>query len=158
MQPVPLTGSDYVLVVRVPASFQHPHRYRHNDHTRCVVRVDTRTVDLTYEQIRDAFDRGAMLSDRARRLRDERLSGVISGTTGRPLLAGLRCVVHLIPLASVANRLAVDPDPIYHQGYQEFMFSDWGGATCFQPGRPCSLSRSRRRRGCVHAAFPHRCL
>jgi schlafen family protein len=129
MQPVPLASGDYVLVVRVPGSFQRPHRYRTGAHTRWVVRVDTGTVDLTYEQIRDAFDRGATLAERARRFRDERLSGVVSGTNGRPLRTGPRCVVHLIPLAAVAGRLAIDVGPLYHNGYQEFMFDDWGGAT-----------------------------
>ena len=93
------------------------------------MRADTRTVDLTYEQIRAAFDRGATLAERVRRFRDERLSGVVSDTTGRSLLAGPRCVVHLIPLASVAERAAIDPGPLYNEGYQEFMFGDWGGAT-----------------------------
>jgi len=128
MQPVPLASGDYILVVRVPASFQRPHRYRSGAHTRWVVRVDTRTVDLTYDQIRDAFDRGATLAERARRFRDERLSGVLSRTNGRPLRAGPRCVVHLIPLASLAGRASVNVAPLYHNGYQEFMYPDWGGA------------------------------
>jgi hypothetical protein len=128
MQPVLLASSDYVLVVRVPASFQRPHRYWLKDYTRWVVRAETHIVDLTYEQIRDSFDRGATLAERARRFRDERLTGVVSGTTGRHLRAGPRCVVHLIPLASVAGRAAVDIGPLYYNGYQEFMFQDWGGA------------------------------
>lgn len=129
MHPVPLASGDYILVVRVPASFQRPHRYWLKGYTRWVVRADTHIVDLTYEQIRDGFDRGATLAERARRFRDERLAGVVSGTTGRPLRAGPRCVVHLIPLASVAGRASVDVRPLYHNGYQEFMFRDWGGAT-----------------------------
>lgn len=129
MHPVSLASGDYALVVRVPASFQRPHRYRTGGHTRWVVRVNTGTVDLTYQQIRDAFDRGATLAERTRRFRDERLSGVVSGTTGRPLRAGPRCVVHLIPLAAVAGRLTVDVGPLYRNGYQELMFDDWGGAT-----------------------------
>jgi hypothetical protein len=128
MYPVPLASGDYVLVVRVPGSFQRPHRYRTGGHTRWVVRVDTGTVDLTYEQIRDAFDRGATLGDRARRFRDDRLAGLVSGTSARPLRSGPRCVVHLIPLASMAGRASVDVAPLYHNGYQDFMFPDWGGA------------------------------
>jgi hypothetical protein len=129
MHAVPLASGEYVLIVRVPASFQRPHRYRFQGHTRWVVRADTHIVDLTYEQIRDAFDRGATLAERARRFRDERLAGVVSGTTGRPLRTGPRCVVHLIPIASVAGRSAIDIRPLYHNGYQDFMFEDWGGAT-----------------------------
>jgi len=128
MLPVPVESGDYVLVVRVPASFQRPHRYRIGGHTRWVVRVDTGSVELTYDQIRDAFDRRATLADQARSFRDERLTGVLSRTNGRPLRPGPRCVVHLIPFASVAGRASVDVAPLYHTGYQEFMFPDWGGA------------------------------
>lgn len=129
MHQIPLSGGEYVFVVRVPPSFQRPHRYWHDKHTRWVVRSGTHTVDMTYEQIRDAFDRGATLADRARRFREQRLSGIVSGTTGRPLMAGPRCVVHLIPLASMAGNICVDVRSLYYEGYQEFMFSDWGGAT-----------------------------
>ena len=69
------------------------------------------------------------LADRARRFRDDRLSGVVSRTNGRPLRTGPSCVVHLIPLASIAGRASVDVRPLYYEGYQAFMFADWGGAT-----------------------------
>jgi hypothetical protein len=100
MHPVPLAGGDYVLVVRVPASFQRPHRSKVGRHWQWPVRSGTHTADLTYSQIRDAFDRGATLGERARRFRDERLTAVVSGTTGRPLRAGPRCIVHFIPMAA----------------------------------------------------------
>jgi hypothetical protein len=128
MHAIQLANGDYVLVVRVPASFQRPHRYRMGGHTRWVVRADTHIVDLTYDQIRDAFDRTATLADRARRFRDERLSAVISGTTGRPMQAGPRCVVHLIPIASIAGKASADVRSLYN-AYQVFMFDDWGGAS-----------------------------
>ena len=84
MQPVPLAAGGYVLIVRVPASFQRPHRCRAGLHWRWPVRTDTPIVDLTYDQIRDVFDRSATIAERARRFRDERLTGVLTRTTGRP--------------------------------------------------------------------------
>lgn len=129
MRGVPLASGDYVLVVRVPASFQRPHRYLAQSRTRWVVRADTHIVDLTYDQIRDAFDRSATLADRTRRFRDERLAGVVSGATGHPLRVGPRCVVHLIPLAAMAGKAPVNIRELYHTGYLEFGFEDWGGTT-----------------------------
>jgi hypothetical protein len=129
MQPVPLAGGEYALIVRVPASFQRPHRYRTGGFTRWVVRVDTHVVDLTYEQIRDAFDRSATLAERARRFRDERLGGIASRTTGHPLRTGPLCVVQVIPLAAVAGKAPLNIRELYHQGYLDFRFSDWGSTT-----------------------------
>ena len=130
MRAVPLANGDYVLVVRVAASFQRPHRTRSDAHWRWVVRVDTHTVDLTYDQIRDAFDRNATLAERARRFRDERLSGVISGSIGRPLRAGPKCLVHLIPLASIAGRASVEIRLLYNANtYQAFILPGWSSCS-----------------------------
>jgi hypothetical protein len=125
---VVLVTGDYVLVVRIPSSFQRPHRFRSGGHTRWVVRVGTHTVDLTYEQIRDAFARTATLTEGARRFRDERISRVLSNTTGRPMQSGPRCVVHLIPIASIAGKASADIRHLYN-AYQAFMYHDWSGAT-----------------------------
>jgi Putative DNA-binding domain len=82
LYPVRLASGDYILVVRVPASFQRPHRSKAGAHWQWPVRSGTHTADLTYPQLRDAFDRDATLGERARRFRDERLTSVIAGTTG----------------------------------------------------------------------------
>jgi hypothetical protein len=127
--PVTLASGDYVMVVRVPSSFRRPHRYRLGDHTRWVVRADTHTADLTYAQIKDAFDTGASLGEKARQFRDDRLSRVLSGTNARPLKPGPRCVVHLIPLAAFAGPSVVDVVTLHDNRYTDFMFHDWGGAS-----------------------------
>jgi hypothetical protein len=120
---------DYVLIIRVPDSFQKPHRYRVDAAaTRWVIRQDTHVVDLTYDQIRNAFDRGATLAERARRLREERLSQILIGRVGVPMPTGPRCVVHLTPIAAMAGSATADVARLYND-YQHFMFRDWGGAT-----------------------------
>jgi len=128
MHPVPFASGDYVLIVRVPASFQRPHRYKMQQHMRWVVPADTHTADLTYDQIREAFDRSATIAERARRFRDERLAAIISGTSGHPMRAGPKCVVHLIPLASVAGKVTIDIRHLYNN-YTYFLYQVAGGWT-----------------------------
>jgi len=129
VHPVRLSSGDYILVIRVPASFQRPHRSKVGAHWQWPVRSGTHTADLTYPQIRDAFDRGATLGERARKFRDERLTAVLSGTTGRPLQSGPRCIVHLIPLAAIAGKVTVDLKQLYPRDYAQFMGFGWGSAT-----------------------------
>jgi hypothetical protein len=128
MHPVVLASGDYVLAIRVPASFQRPHRSRFQAHWQWPVRVDSRVEYLTYDQIRDAFDRGATITERVRRFRDERITGVLAGTMARPLQAGPRCVVHLLPLASFSGKSAIDLQALYYGQFPQFSFPDWGGA------------------------------
>ena len=76
-------GNGFVLVVRVPFSFDGPHRFSVNNASRFVMRNGTHTSDLTYDQLRSASDRSATLSERARRFRIDRLSMIERRDTAR---------------------------------------------------------------------------
>jgi hypothetical protein len=120
-------GGGYVLVLRVPASFNGPHRYSHNGYARFVIRSGTHTTELTYPELRAAFDRTATLSERTRQFRAERLAAVASGRISRMLIAGPQCIVHLIPLAAMGGRTTVDVERLYYAEYTKFTYSDWNG-------------------------------
>lgn len=92
------------------------------------MRNGTHTSELTFDQLRSAFDRTATLADRARQFRDDRLQTIINRKTWKPMKDGPICAVHLIPIASMSGRKTIDVQSIYHD-YTRFMFSDWGGAS-----------------------------
>lgn len=124
-------GDGYGLVLRVPASFNGPHRYADDDrHTRFVVRSGTRTSELTYPQLRTAFDRTATLFERARQFRAERLAQIAAGRAPQPLVDEPLCVVHLLPLMAMDGRERLDIEPFYfdHTKYAHFRYEDWGNA------------------------------
>jgi hypothetical protein len=127
MQQVPVSGG-YVLAVRVPASFNGPHRYIVNNVGRFVMRNGTHTVELTYEQLRTAFDRTATLGERARRFRMDRLQAITDGDTPKRLPRGPVCVTHLIPIVAMAGTHSVDIQTLYDQ-FMPYIFNDWGGAS-----------------------------
>lgn len=104
----------YVFVVRVPASFDGPHRYLFNNHSKFVMRNGTHTSELTYDQLRSAFDRTAILADRARRFRDDRLQTIINRKTWKPMMDGPICAVHLIPITSMSGRKTVNIQSLYN--------------------------------------------
>ncbi len=117
----------YVLVVRVPTSFDGPHRFMFNSHHRFVMRNDTHVTDLSYDQLRVAFDRSATLSDRARSFRQARLNSILDSRTPRSLIGGPLWVVHLIPLASMGDRRSIDVRLLYHD-YARFALRSWSTA------------------------------
>lgn len=121
--------SGYVLIVRVPASYHGPHRYLHNGHWRFVIRNGTHVSELTYPQIRAAFDRTATLSQQAREFRAERLAVIASGRAWRPLVPGPLCVVHLVPIAAMSGRISADVQRLFNDGFEKFRSDDWGGAS-----------------------------
>lgn len=119
----------YSVVIRVPTSFDGPHCIRTNNSRRFVMRNGTSITDMSFDQLRGAFDRTATLAERARRFIAERLQLVADSKTTAPLLSGPHWVVHFVPVAGLAGRKAVDLRNIYAQTFTEFLGEDWGGGS-----------------------------
>ena len=56
-------GDGFILGVRIPPSLNAPHRFMHNGHSKFVLRNNTHTVEMTFDQLRQAFNRSGSLID-----------------------------------------------------------------------------------------------
>jgi hypothetical protein len=125
LQEVYVTGG-YVLIIRVPASFDGPHcTYNNNKQRRFVMRNGTSTSDLSYDQLRLAFDRTASLAEQARRFISDRLQLIIDKKTPKLLKFGSLLVMHLVPIAGFAGKKTVDLNALYLNEYPKFKGSNW---------------------------------
>lgn len=115
------------VIARVPGSFSTPHRFRTGAGWRSVIRSGTVTVDMTYEQLRSAFDRGGSLANRAMTFRRERLTSIEDGHTWRPMTPPL-CVVHLVPLVAMTGRAGISIESIRSTYAELASTASWGGA------------------------------
>lgn len=93
------------------------------------MRNGTSTTDLTFDQIRSAFDRTATLAERARGFIDQRLKLIITGKAPKHLIEGPVAVVHVVPIAGLAGRQTVDLRALHTAGFTQFVGSDWGGGS-----------------------------
>lgn len=128
IQHVEIAGG-YAVVLRVPSSFDGPHCVRTNSNRRFVMRNGTGVVDMSFDQVRGAFDRTATLAEQARRFISERRKLIAERNTPLPLINGPQLAVHLVPIAGLAGRRTIDLRPIYSQSFTEFLGSDWGGGS-----------------------------
>ena len=119
----------YILLVRVHASYDGPHCIRMNANRRFVTRNGTTTADMTYDQIRSAFDRTATLAERARQLIAERREAISARRTPTPILKGPVFALHLVPLAGIAERRIVNLRDVYQTTFTNFIGNDWGGGS-----------------------------
>ncbi|TRU56210.1 MAG: ATP-binding protein [Microcystis aeruginosa Ma_QC_Ch_20071001_M135] len=103
-----MVSGGYVLIVRVPASFNGPHRIVLDGHSRFVVRNNTHTAELSYDQLRDAFNRMNTLSEKAINFKVERLKSIVAQKNGLPMRKGPIAVALLIPLQSAVGRNSFD--------------------------------------------------
>ena len=98
----------YAIILRIPRSFDGPHCYRQNSARRFVLRNGPGTSDMTFEQLRTAFDRTATLAQRAASHGVQRLSSISSDRPPVKIDDGPLCVVQLIPLAAIAGTSSID--------------------------------------------------
>jgi hypothetical protein len=127
MEPVHLATGGFVWILRVPSSFDAPHTHRRDGLYRFALRNGTLTSDMSYDQIRTAFDRSTALAARAQAFRDGRNATIASpqNTTG----AGPLVVVHVIPLSAMTARKAVDVGALHDGNYTRFAQRAWGAVT-----------------------------
>ena len=81
------------------------------------MRNDTWVVDMSFDQIRGAFDRTASLAEQARRFIANRRQLIAEGQAALPLISGPQLLIHLVPIAGLAGRRTVDLKPIYEKSY-----------------------------------------
>lgn len=117
----------YVLVIRVPPSFSGPHAVKVNTARRFVARNGTTTSDLSFDQLRMAFDRTASLALQARAIVKERIQLLLEGRAPVSLFPGPIRVLHFIPMGGLSGRQAIDLRALHGSGCIGLIEPDWGG-------------------------------
>jgi Putative DNA-binding domain len=101
MKPVLVSGGGVVIVIRVPKSWNPPHRVSARKTNRIYARNSTGAYELSIEELRVLFASGATTIDRMRAFKAERLARIDAGEAIVPLIVRPdRLVLHLVPLAS----------------------------------------------------------
>lgn len=106
-QSVAVSGG-FVLVMRVPQSFSGPHRIVRNGQHRFPLRNQRHVSDMSYDQLRTAFDRTSSLAAEARSFRRARIHGIVEAQQFRALEGGAAVVLHILPLAGFGGAQTAD--------------------------------------------------
>ena len=103
-----LAAGGFVVILRIPSSYDGPHRFGLAPAHRFAIRIDTSTSDMTYDQLRNAFGRSETLHQKAAQFRAARVDMIVADQTPRVMKFGVRLIVHIIPLCGLAGRAKVD--------------------------------------------------
>jgi hypothetical protein len=114
MKAVPIASGGYAFVIRVPKSWNPPHRVSSRNTNRIYGRNSAGAYEYSVEELRVVFTSTANTLDRIRALRAERLARIDSGGAIVPLVADLgRLVLHLVPLSAFGLSNQIDLDRAY---------------------------------------------
>ena len=106
---IPIAAGGFVIVIRVPRSWNPPHRVSARNTNRFFVRNSAGAHEVSVEELRVLFNVSATAHDRTRAFRQERLAKVSGGET--PVLLANDCgktVLHIVPLSAFSGRDQVD--------------------------------------------------
>lgn len=105
---VPIASGGHVVVLRIPRSFSGPHRIGQATAHRFVVRNNTQTSDMTYDQVRSAFLNSSTLFEKASSFVAQRTAEVAAGRTHMGMEPSTFACVHLVPFQGLSGRVSVD--------------------------------------------------
>jgi hypothetical protein len=109
----PITGGGFVLIVRIPRSYNQPHRIIRQgpgNHRFCA-RSSNGKYEPDVDQLRLLFGRAPQLADRIRDFRFDRIAKIAGNNTPVVLSGGRLLTLHVIPFSAFDTRLSLPLDP-----------------------------------------------
>jgi len=110
---IPLSSGRKVLLVRVPRSWNPPHRVIAKGNNRFYIRHSAGVHEPSIQELRALFNQSASALEQASRFRDERIHFISEGLGHRPLEGGGRLFLHIIPLSAFSGMVYLDLEQVY---------------------------------------------
>jgi hypothetical protein len=99
---VPITGGGHVFVLRIPRSYNQPHRIvrQGSGNHRFWARSSAGKYEPNVDELRALFMRAPQLADRIRDFRFDRIAKIVGGDTPVPLMGTRPLILHVAPLSA----------------------------------------------------------
>ena len=146
MKSISIDSGRYVIVIRIPRSWNPPHRVRVNNVNRFYIRNSAGAHEVSVEELRSLFTLSATIQDKILAFRRERLSKISANEGPIKIESEGRLILHIIPFSAFSFSQPLDVKeifknqslfrPIYASGYnQRFNFDGFlifrGGERCY---------------------------
>ena len=115
---IQVKDDNYVLVIRVPQSWNAPHRVVKD--SKFYGRNSAGTYPLDVSELRLAFTLSEQVSDRIRNFRADRIAKVYGNETPVPLMEKGKLLLHLMPLSAFTTQNRIDIGAFY-QDREKFL-------------------------------------
>lgn len=110
IQPVQLTNSKTIILIRIQKSWLSPHRVKYAGEHRFYARGTNGKYELDVEELRTAFLFRDNINEKIKRFRENRIANLFANETPTPFDKTAKIALHLIPLVSFNPSTAFDID------------------------------------------------
>ena len=113
IQAIPLKNSKFAFIIRIPKSWNGPHRVILGGHAKFYARNSSGKYEMDVDELRVAFNLSETLTDRIRNFRLDRIAKIQVNETPVPLGSPHRVVLHLIHCNAFNPSVKFDVNSIY---------------------------------------------
>ena len=110
-----LDSDNHVIIIRIPRSWNPPHRVTAQGSNRFYIRHSAGVHEPSVEELRVLFTQAGSALDQARQFRADRLRLIQENYGIRPLVAGGRLLLHIIPVAAFSGMINLDIELVHKQ-------------------------------------------
>jgi hypothetical protein len=127
IQPIGLSNSKTVLIIRVHKSWLSPHRVTFGGHDKFYSRSSNGKYPMDVTELRVAFDLAGRNIERIRGFRESRISSIFANEMPMPFCESAKMVLHLIPVIAFdpAQRYNVQDIALHHGKLKPMVCSGW---------------------------------
>ena len=100
IQPIKVLKSKVALLIRIPRSWNSPHRVTFKGHDKFYTRSTNGKYPLDVAELRIAFNLSETITEKIRRFREDRISKIFANETPVPFYDNAKIVLHIIPIIS----------------------------------------------------------
>jgi hypothetical protein len=108
MKAIPARASQSAILIRVPKSWNPPHRITVGNSNRFYIRHSNGAHEMSLDELRSVFSVGASIGQRLSELREQRLKAISSGQTPVNLQGTSALVLHVVSLNSLLHQIEID--------------------------------------------------
>lgn len=119
--PIPIASGGNVLLVRVPRSFNPPHRIIRQGSNRFWARSAAGKYEPDVNELRALFNSGPQLAERIRNFRLDRVAKIAAGEAPVKLMDGGIVTLHVVPLSAFDVTSVAIPIRQVMQDYTSFL-------------------------------------
>lgn len=111
---VTLGNGKSVLVIRVPKSWNPPHKVSYQGSNKFYLRHSAGVHEPSIEELRMLFTQSKSGLESAQQFRNKRISDVSSGQGTKPLYGNGRFFLHIVPLAGASGLINLEVEDIHN--------------------------------------------
>jgi len=128
IHPIKVLKSKVALLIRIPRSWNSPHRVTFKGHDKFYTRSTNGKYPLDVAELRIAFNLSETITEKIRRFREDRISKIFANETPIHFYDTAKIVLHLIPIISFnpAQRYELNKITSYSEKLKPIAISHFG--------------------------------